>query len=78
MSKSINAEVVEVIFGKIQLKSTMEVFDSSFKFVSTQGGDCSCLSVKICYCRHVFLPFEKIVLEVGFIFSVSLFFQDQF
>ena len=33
MSQSVNAEVVEVIVGKIQLKSPSEISDSSLKFV---------------------------------------------
>lgn len=53
MSEPVNTKLFEVIFGKIQLKSTLEIFNASFKFVSTQGGNGTCLSFKICYCRHL-------------------------
>jgi hypothetical protein len=35
MPEPVNTEIVKVIFGKIQLKSTMEIFNASFELVST-------------------------------------------
>jgi len=39
MSESFNADVVEVVFGKIQLESAPEISDSSFQFVSAQSSN---------------------------------------
>ena len=37
MSQPVNAEVIKIIFSKIQFKSASEIFDTSLKFVPTQG-----------------------------------------
>ena len=38
MSQSIDSEVVEVIFGEIQPKSAVEIFDSFLQFTPAKGG----------------------------------------
>jgi len=39
VSKPVNAEATEIIFGEIQLKPAPEIFDSSGKFVPSQRRD---------------------------------------
>jgi hypothetical protein len=37
MTKTVNTEVVEIVFGKIQLETALERFDSSLKLVPAKG-----------------------------------------
>jgi len=39
MSQPVNADVVEVIFGKIQSESAPETSDSASKFIPAQNSD---------------------------------------
>jgi len=39
MPEPVNAQIVEVIIGKIQLKSASEIPDSPFEFVPAQSRD---------------------------------------
>jgi hypothetical protein len=39
VSQSVNAELIEIIIGEIQLKATSEIADSRFQFVSAQTGN---------------------------------------
>ena len=39
MSQSVNANIIEVVFSKIQLESASEISDSFFKLDSAQRGD---------------------------------------
>jgi hypothetical protein len=39
MSQPVDAEIIEIVFGKIQPESPFEGFDSFLKFVFAQGGD---------------------------------------
>jgi hypothetical protein len=38
MSQSIDSELVEVIFGEIQPKSAVEIFDSFLQFIPAKSG----------------------------------------
>ena len=75
MSQPVDADVVEIIFAKIQLKSAFETFDSFLKLVLAQGSDCSCCLFKMFsrshqpvslknYCFLSWVCFISIVLSV--------------
>jgi hypothetical protein len=39
MTKAVDIQPVEIIFGEVELEAAFEVFDSSFKLIPVEGRD---------------------------------------
>ena len=47
MSKTVDIELFEVIFGEVEFEAAFEVSDASFKLIPVEGRDRGCRLLKI-------------------------------